>query len=115
MIGSSIFLALVITIIIECIVAIVLKHYKRSDLVSIVCINVVTNPLLNYLLWLNSDYQWFQLTWPIVILIEIIVVLVESGLLMFSLKKSLHESLLLSFVMNGVSYLAGILLFGSAF
>lgn len=95
-------LALILTVGLECAVAWLLKFRKKEELWAVVCVNVVTNPILNYLLWVLphlSDWIWG---------LESLVVLVEWGLLCFALKGDVWKLLRLSFVMNVVSAVLGL-------
>jgi len=108
---NSLFFALLLTIIIELIIAWLLGYKKKPEIITIILINVITNPLLNYLLLINDRSSFFKITLGIIILLELIVVLIEWGLLFFTLQEKPKKLLVLSFVMNLCSFLTGLIIF----
>lgn len=98
-------LALVLTLLFECSVAWVLGYRKKDEMAAIICINVITNPILNYVLWVMPwmyDGIW---------LLEGMVVLVEWFLLRFALMQKPAKLLGLALAMNATSFLGGMLIF----
>jgi hypothetical protein len=103
--------ALILTIIIESGIAWLFGLRSRRELLTIVLINVITNPLLNYLLAVNSYFHLISQTTALLLCLEITVVLVEWQLLVWVLRMNSKKMLLLSFVMNACSCGAGLLIF----
>jgi len=98
-------LALALTIAIEVPIAFALG-YKR--LAAIVLINVITNPAIN---WLYSLLSFFSLGGILtLVILEVIVILAEWKLLEYALAKKGRSILLLSVVINTVSFVVGMLL-----
>lgn len=99
---------LLLTLLIEISVALIFGYRNKFVLLSIILVNLITNPLLNYILWLNNSVGFFYITVINLILFEIAVVIVEWLLLVFALRKNYKSLLLLSFTMNFVSFIMGL-------
>ena len=108
---SSYLLALFLTIIIELIVAFFFGFRKKIDIIAIIFINLLTNPILNYLLLVNDYFSFFKSSLLIILFLEAIVVLLEWKLLVFALQGKSKNLLALSLVMNFCSYIVGVLFF----
>jgi len=108
---SSYLLALFLTIIIELIVAFFFGFRKKIDIIAIIFINLLTNPILNYLLLVNDYFSFFKSSLLIILFLEAIVVLLEWKLLVFALQGKSKKLLALSLVMNFCSYIVGVLFF----
>lgn len=105
-------IALLLTIVIEVIVAIFFGYRKKLEIVAIIIINLITNPLLNYLLFINNNYFGITHVNSVIILfLEIIVILVEWLLLRYILQKNPNKLFVLSLTMNFCSYIVGVLIF----
>jgi hypothetical protein len=109
---SSYFLTLLfLTIVIELVVAYLFGLRKKIEIITIIFINCITNPILNYLLLVNNYFFLFKTSLFIILFLEFIVILVEWKLLVFSLQEKSMKLLMLSLVMNFCSYTIGILFF----
>ena len=102
--------ALLLTLAVELAVAWLLGLRSRTQLLSIVLINVVTNPLLNYLLLVNGYFHLVVQTRALTVCLEAGVVLAEWALLVWALRLKTTKMLALSVVMNASSYFAGLLI-----
>ncbi len=103
--------AFLLTIVVEVAVALGFGFRSRSEIASVVWVNVFSHPLLCRLLWTFGTLRSGPVTTIEVLLLEACVVLVEWRLLRFALRR--HPSarlLLLSLAMNGTSYAAGAIL-----
>ncbi len=109
--SGSYLVALLLTIAIEIIVAIFFGYRKKSEIATIIFINLITNPLLNYLLFINGYFGITQINTTAILFLEIIIVLVEWLLLRFALQQNSKKLFALSLVMNFCSYIAGVLFF----
>jgi len=105
--------ALLITILVESMVARLAGLRQRHESSAVVCINVITNPALNYFLWLNAYYRFVDMNLGIIYVLEALVVLVEWRLLVFTLRRDPKRMLALSLLMNFCSYAFGLLLLSS--
>src|SRR3989338_4957376 len=103
MLTSSYLLTLLLTVAIEILVVSVFGYRNKFILLSIIFVNLITNPLLNYILWLNTSLGFFTTIITNLILLEILVVIAEWILLVFALRRSFKSLLLLSITMNLVS------------
>lgn len=102
--------ALLLTILIEEVVAIFFFGKKWIGYILVLLVNVVTNPIINlFYQWLNT-YRDITPYSPMMILLELIVVPVEYMLLAQGLNSKRMRWLVLSFLMNTVSYIAGLVL-----
>lgn len=103
-------LCLVLTIIIEGIVIFI--KFGRWDYVyySFLC-NILTNPMLNLLLYLLVWGLGLEIYLPALIILEMIVVIIEAYIYKILCKFSKKEALKLSLILNISSYLIGVVIF----
>jgi hypothetical protein len=104
-------LVLLLTIIVELIIACFFGYKKKSEIIVIICINIITNPVLNYLLLLNNHFSFVKLNLFVIPFLEIVVILVEWRLLVYVLSGKSGNLLILSLLMNFCSYVSGVLIF----
>lgn len=109
------FLALILTLLIELFVAYVLGFKTKKEIISVIFANLITHPLLCYFLWMNSFIFIIPINYFSIIILEISVILLESILLFFALKQKYLNMLKLSFSINTVSFLVGLLIFKNNF
>lgn len=102
----NIVLSLIFTVLIELIISIILGVNKKSDLIYIVLINFLTNPITEFinLLIKNNNLHYF-----IMIIIEIIVIIIEFLFYKRKLKSHNINFLYLAILNNIASYLVGIM------
>ena len=103
--------ALILTIAVELTVAWLFGLRSKKELLTIVLVNVITNPLLNYLLMVNSHFRLISQTKVLMLFLEAGIVIVEWRLLVWALAQKANKMLALSAVMNASSFIAGLLLF----
>lgn len=108
---KSLFIPLVLTIGIELLVMLVLTGMHSKLLLGVVAVNMATNPVLNFILFILSCYMPVKQTGPIVIVLEIFVVAIEWWLLCGISHESSKKLFLLSLLMNLFSYLIGVIFF----
>ena len=102
-------LALILTILIEVFIAYILKIKNASDIKKIIFINICTNLPLNILVTcLGYVINYNVLLWIIVPVLEVFVFLIE-GYYFKKLSYKLINSYSLSFVLNSISYLIGVI------
>jgi len=106
-------IALSLTIIIECSVVFAFGFRTRNDLLAVTGINLITNPLLNCFISIAKGLNLFQVNIFSLLLLELIVVLAEWRMLVYSVDGSTRKLLIISFVMNMCSFSAGLILFNS--
>jgi hypothetical protein len=111
---NSFLFALGLTIIIELIVAVVFGYRNKISLLTVILINIITNPIANWIVVLNRATNTVSET-ILIVFVELAVVIVEWKLLTAILKKDSMKMFLLSLSMNAASYLFGLILFRFAF
>ena len=97
-----------LAIALETAVAAALGYRKRIEIAAVVCVNVFSYPLVNYLVWLVGSLQSAPVETPGILLFEAGVVIVEWLLLCYALPRRPRLCLfLLSVAMNSSSFVAG--------
>ncbi|MBQ7703211.1 MAG: hypothetical protein IJT40_02430 [Firmicutes bacterium] len=112
-----IFGALLLTILIEGVAIYLIKKDKRYVGYSVL-VNLITNPAVNLVIFrVNHDFwlwrRWFfrgEMTAPYIIVMEIIVVVIEAVCYRAMTGESMTKSLKLSFILNLISYVLGLVL-----
>jgi hypothetical protein len=104
-------IALILTMAIEVGIAWLFRLRSKKELLTVILINVITNPLLNYLILLNSHFHLIDQTNVIILALEVCVCLAEWRLLLWALRQGAKKMLVLSLTMNACSYAAGLLIF----
>jgi hypothetical protein len=102
---------LLITQVVEISIALILGFRKKTEIAVITCINLITNPILNYLLLANYQLAYVKINLLIIIFLELIVVIVEWRMLVYSIQQKSIKLFILSLAMNFFSYISGILIF----
>lgn len=110
LLASKYLIALFATVSIELIVAFVLGYRNKVSISSVILVNLITNPLANFIVLFNS-YIYLLPENVLVVIIEVSVVIAEWGLLVYMLRKEPKKLLLLSIAMNLASYVFGLFLF----
>jgi hypothetical protein len=103
---------LLLTEIVEIAVALLLGYRRPREIIAVFLVNLVTNPSLNYLVFLNDYFGLIQERLPLILFLELAVILIEWALLVIALRGDKRSLLGLSFLMNTCSYLTGVLIFG---
>ena len=100
---------LLLTIIVELIIAALLNVRNKGDILNIILVNIMTNPLLNGIsIYLNYGYS-SNVKNNFVIIYEIVNVFFEGFIYSKVLKKCKLNPYLLSFILNWISYLLSLL------
>ena len=104
--------SLLLTLAIELVVLFLLREHSKRNVILLLLVNVLTNPVAVFLAWIGNIFGgfgknvWFQLP------IEIVVVLVEAGIYwIFSKEKEweIRHPIRLAVVANAVSWLLGVM------
>ncbi len=103
--------ALLLTIAIEVATVWLLGLRSKPQLLTVVLINVITNPALNFIVLLNSFLGWIDQNTVLIIFLEVAVVVIEWKLLVYALRLKSGTMFLLSLVINTASSLAGLFIF----
>ena len=108
-------LALILTLIIELSVAYIFGFRTKKSIITIFLVNFITHPLLCYFLWINSVISIIPVNYFSIVVLEILVALLESVLLFFSLNQKYLNMLRLSLYINITSFVFGLLMFNNSF
>jgi hypothetical protein len=111
MLISSYLVALLLTILIEVFVALIFGYKCKKEILSVILLNLITQPVLNYFLLINSYFSLVSVSIQFILLLEIIVILVEWQLLVWTLQRKPKSLFVLSLVMNLASLTIGLSLF----
>ncbi|MCK4636007.1 MAG: hypothetical protein KAT32_04015 [Candidatus Moranbacteria bacterium] len=104
-------LATFLTIVVEIFIALCLNYRKKEILAGVILVNLITHPAFCFFLYTNSLVGIFSLNNFWIIFLEIIITLVEFGLLFFAFRGDWQKWFILSFLMNLGSFLLGKLIF----
>ena len=105
-------IALLLTEIVEITVALLLGYRRPRQIMAVFVINLITNPSVNFLVFLNDYFGLIQDRLLLILFLELGVILVEWAMLVIALRENKKSLLGLSFAMNTCSYLTGVLIFG---
>lgn len=111
MLISPYLVALLLTILIEVFVALMFGFRSKNEILSVILVNLITEPVLNYFLLINSYFSLVTVNIQFLLLLETIVILVEWRLLVYALQRNSKRLLVLSLVMNLASFALGLSLF----
>lgn len=101
---------LIATIIIECFFAYVLKIRDKKDFFIIILVNILTNPLVTSISMYINLFYGLKAKHLSMIFLEISALIIEAIIYKKSLNYKKINPYLLSLILNGLSYLFGILL-----
>lgn len=107
--ATKLFLMFIASTSIEICMAIVMSYRRVKDLLAIFLVNLITQPTLNYILYIADHFSSVEIGFHEICILEMAVVLIEWQLLLYVLKRKPLEMLTLSLSMNVTSYLAGFL------
>ncbi len=79
-------------------------------MLAVVAINLITHPTLNYLILVFGSLS-IKITFPLIAVLEILVVVVEWQLLVYMFRGSKGRFLITSLLANAASFFIGVLLF----
>lgn len=97
------------TLVIEVIVAFILK-YRGKDIINVILVNILTNPILNSSIVAINYYYGLKTRNISLIIMEILVVIVEGFIYQKYLTRKKINGYLLSLILNIASYVIGSLL-----
>jgi len=104
-------ICLLLTIIVEVIVAYILKVKDKYDFINIVLVNILTNPLLVSIINLISINYGTKLSNICLFIFEVLVVSIEGLIYKKYLSFKKINPFVLSLILNVCSYLSGLLLY----
>ena len=103
-------ICLVTTLVVELVVALLLKVKTKMDIINIVLVNILTNPLLVSTINLISINYGLKIAYIFLLIFEIFVVFIEGFIYRKYLDYKRINPYLLSFILNLCSYLFGLLI-----
>ena len=97
-----------LTITIECLVALILG-YRKKDLLNVLLVNLLTNPIVSSIpVYFNYHYGLRSRN-IVLLILEIITLIIEGFIYTKVLKRRKINGFILSIILNGSSYLLGLL------
>ena len=114
MIFTNLLIALFLTIIVEEIIVFLLGFRTKNMFLVIALINVITNPIANYLILLNNTFLFIKPSLLIIIPLEMLIIFAEWKILKYAFPENQNKIsyLTLSIIMNLSSFIIGIIIFG---
>lgn len=100
---------LLITIFVEVIIAFILK-YRKKDLLNVLLVNILTNPLLNSIAVYINFYYGLKAREIFVIVFEIFVIIIEGMIYHRYMNRKKINGYLLSLILNASSYIFGLII-----
>lgn len=98
---------LILTIIIETIVALIIGIRNKKDILNIILVNILTNPLVTSIpVYFNIKYGVLERDIALIIL-EVFTVIIEGIIYIKFLKFKKINSILISIYLNACSYFIG--------
>lgn len=110
MLVNNFLLPLLITIIIEVLVALLLNYREGRLLLLIIVVNLMTNPLMNFISILIYQLGLSAFFYEIIILLEVLLIPLEWQLLSYAFPDKKKELFKLSAMMNLCSFTLGLVL-----
>lgn len=107
---KNLIISLISTIIIELAISIIIGVRKRNDIITIITVNTLTNPIVVFIANIVYTLENTLLYWMIVTTMEIIVVFIEGKIYNKILKFKKISGLELSFINNVVSFGTGLII-----
>ena len=103
-------ICLIITIVVELLVALLLKVKNKKDLVNVLLVNILTNPLLVSIDNAISVKFGIKIAYIVLVVLEILVVIVEGYIYKKYLNYKKINPYILSLILNICSYLSGLII-----
>ena len=102
-------ISLTITLVVEVSIAFILK-YRKKDLVNVLLVNILTNPLLNSIIVAINYYYGLKARNISLLILEILVVIIEGFIYQKYLTRRKINGYILSLILNIASYGIGLLI-----
>lgn len=107
---KNLIVSLISTIIIELAISIIIGVRKKNDIITIITVNTLTNPIVVFIANIVYILKNVLLYWTIVIALEIIVIFIEGKIYNKMLKFEKISGMKLSFVNNVLSFGTGLII-----
>lgn len=102
-------ISLTITLVIEVTIALILK-YRGKDIVNVILVNILTNPLLNSVIVAINYYYGLKARNISLYILEVLIILVEGMIYKKYLNRKKINGYILSLILNIASYGLGLLI-----
>ena len=102
--------ALLFTIIIEVLFALILKIRNKKDILNIILVNTVTNPIVVLFPYINGLHYGMKHRYITLIILELLTLFFEGFIYSKYLKYKKINPYILSLLLNLASYLSGIIM-----
>jgi hypothetical protein len=105
----TLFLALILTIVIEVCVVWALNFKDKIFIIIVILVNVITNPSLNLIISLSYHYTTTLMPFYVLLILEVMIILIEA-IILFKVfpKYSFKLMVFVSSIMNITSFSIGI-------
>lgn len=107
---KSLINSLILTIFIELLTSILIGIRKRNDIISIIAVNTLTNPIIVFISNILYIFKNSLLYWGIIVTIEIIIVFIEGKIYEKVLNFEKMSGINLSFINNSISFIIGVII-----
>lgn len=107
---KSLIISLILTIFIELLIAILIGIRKKNDIITIIAVNTLTNPIVVFTANLLNNFKIVLLYWSVVIIMEFIVIFIEGKIYEKILKYKKISGFRLSFINNAISFGFGLII-----
>ena len=107
---KSFVVSLGLTLIIELSISLLIGIRKRNDIITIIAVNTLTNPVAVFIAMITSTFGNDLLYWIVVAIIEIVVFVVEGTILKKILLFDKISGFKLSFINNFSSFFIGLII-----
>jgi|GEM_PF-830772 putative periplasmic phosphate-binding protein len=107
---KSLIISLILTIFIELLISILIGIRKRNDIISIIVVNVLTNPIVVFISSVLKSFKITILYWGFVVIIELIIVFIEGKIYEKILNFKKISGYKLSFINNSISFTIGLII-----
>ena len=102
--------SLFVTLVLECLMALIMGVRKPFDFLVIILVNVITNVSINAIINLVYPDMKVIPLWVVVLIFEILVVILEGFVYMKAGVSAKLNVYIFSLILNTVSFLGGIIL-----
>lgn len=102
--------SLLFTVLIECVVSILLKIRSKKDLLNVILVNILTNPIVVCFTFFAGFYGNSNIRLVAVLILEIFAFLTEGFIYKQTLSFKKINPFILSLILNAVSYSSGLLI-----
>lgn len=107
---KSLIISLILTIFIELFISIFIGIRKKNDIITIIAVNTLTNPIVVFIANILNTFEIVLLYWTIVIIMEFIVVFIEGKIYEKILNFRKKSGFKLSFINNIISFSIGLII-----